>query len=239
MSSFLIAAAAVLIGSSGSIATVDRASTDERRPETSFTSLFNGHDLSGWTGDTVGYQVIDHAIVVRPPQQGQAGPGYLYTKDTWTDFEFRFEFQLSPGANNGLAIRSPGTGNPAYAAMELQILDNPHPSYATLKPWQYHGSIYGVAAARRGFLKPAGQWNDETVICDGRRITVILNGHVLLDVNLDEVSRDGTLDGRPHPGLARANGVIGFCGHGSEVAFRNIRIRPLEPARTSSKAAGS
>ena len=115
--------------------------------------------------------------------------------------------------------------------MEVQILDNGHPSYANLKPWQYHGSIYGVAAARRGCLKPTGEWNDETVICDGRRITVILNGHVLVDVDLDEVTREGTIDGRPHPGLARPSGYIGFCGHGSAVSFRNIRIRPLAPVR--------
>jgi hypothetical protein len=220
---FMLIVSAALIGSSARSAP----------PETGFTSLFNGHDLSGWTGDTVGYRVIDHAICVQPPRAGQAGPGFLYTDDSYANFELRFEFQLSPGANNGLAIRAPGTGNPAYAAMELQILDNTHPQYAALKPWQYHGSIYGVAEARRGFLKPTGHWNDETVICDGRRITVILNGHVLVDVDLDEVSRDGTIDGKKHPGLARASGLIGFCGHGSEVAFRAIRIRPLTPSTTS------
>ncbi len=200
-------------------------------PETDFTALFDGTTLNGWQGDTVGYQVVDGTIAVRPAAKGRSGPGFLYTTEPWADFELRFEFKLTPGANNGLAVRWPGEGDPAYQGMELQILDNTHPSYANLKPWQYHGSIYGVAAARRGFLKPTGDWNDETVICDGRRITVILNGHVLVDANLDEASTPATLDGRPHPGLSRTDGYIGFCGHGSEVAFRNIRIRKLAPAR--------
>ena len=200
-------------------------------PETGFTALFDGTSLKGWQGDTVGYQVVDSTIAVVPSATGGTNPGFLFTQQPWDNFELRFEFKLTPGANNGLALRWPGKGDPAYEGMEVQILDNGHPSYANLKPWQYHGSIYGVAAARRGCLKPTGKWNDETVICDGRRITVILNGHVLVDVDLDEVTRAGTIDGRPHPGLAHPSGYIGFCGHGSAVSFRNIRIRPLAPVR--------
>lgn len=207
--------------------------------EPGFTPLFNGTDLQGWTGDTVGYLARAGELVVVPPGPSGKGPGHLYTTGTWDDFELRFEFKLTPGANNGLAIRAPGTGDPAYSAMEVQILDNTHPTYARLKPWQYHGSVYGIAPARRGFLRPTGAWNDETVICDGHRITVVLNGHVIVDVDLEQAARDGTLDGKLHPGMLRPGGHIGFCGHGSEVAFRNIRIRELAPARALSAPRGS
>jgi len=198
--------------------------------EPGFISLFNGTDLQGWTGDTVGYRAQGGELIVVPPGPSGSGPGHLYTSGTWNDFELRFEFKLTPGANNGLAIRAPGTGDPAYSGMEVQILDNTHPQYARLKPWQYHGSVYGIAPARRGFLRPVGQWNDETVICDGHRITVILNGHVIVDVDLKRVASDGPIDRKVHPGMLRPGGHIGFCGHGSAVAFRNIRIRPLEPS---------
>jgi hypothetical protein len=201
-------------------------------PETGFTALFNGTDLHGWQGDTVGYQAINGTIsvapgAVDPGAEGNTSPGFLYTTGQWDNFELRFEFKLTPGANNGLALRWSGQGNPAYDGMEVQILDNPHPSYAKLKAYQYHGSVYGVAAARRGCLRPTGEWNDETVICDGPRVTVILNGHVITDVNIQEALQQGTLDGQHHPGLGRTGGHIGFCGHGSAVAFRAIRIRPL------------
>lgn len=198
--------------------------------EVGFTPLFNGTNLHGWKGDTVGYRAEAGELVVVPPGPSNSGPGHLYTTDTFDDFELRFEFKLTPGANNGLAIRSPGIGDPAYSGMEIQILDNSHPTYAQLKPWQYHGSVYGIAPARRGFLRPAGQWNDETVICDGHRVTVVLNGHVIVDVNLKRAAEVGTIDGNAHPGMLRPGGHIGFCGHGSAVAFRNIRIRPLEPS---------
>jgi hypothetical protein len=188
--------------------------------------IFNGRNLDGWIGDTGGYVVKNGAIVSRVPKPGEH-LGNLYTKGEYENFILRFQFLLSPGANNGLGIRAPLEGDAAYVGIELQILDNTHEKWATLQPWQYHGSIYGVAAAERGYLNPTGEWNWQEVRVDGRDIRVKLNGHVILDVNLDEVSRDGTIDGRDHPGLNRASGHIGFLGHGDEVAFRNILIKPL------------
>jgi hypothetical protein len=194
--------------------------------ETGFTPLFNGRNFDGWTGDTSGYIVKDGEIQSRIPEPGEH-LGNLYTTKEFSNFILRFQFKLTPGANNGLGIRSPLEGNAAYAGMEIQILENTHEKWAGLKSWQYHGSIYGVAAAERGYLKPPGQWNDQEVVADERHITVKLNGHLILDVDLDEVTRDGTVDGHDHPGLARASGHIGFLGHGDEVAFRNIRIKTL------------
>ena len=45
------------------------------------------------------------------------------------------------------------------SGMELQILDNTADVYANLQPYQYHGSVYGVIPAKKGFLKPVGEWN--------------------------------------------------------------------------------
>jgi len=120
------------------------------------------------------------------------------------------------------------SGNPAYEAMELQILDNTAPKYKELKPYQFHGSIYGVVPAKRGYLKPIGEWNSEKVIAKGRRIKVILNGTTIVDADIDEASTPKTIDGRDHPGLKRDKGHIGFCGHGDYLEFRNLRIKSLD-----------
>ena len=194
--------------------------------DTGFTPLFNGHNLDGWTGDTSGYIVKNEEIMSRIPEPGEH-LGNLYTAEEYANFILRFEFKLTPGANNGLGIRTPLTGDAAYVGIELQILENTHEKWAGLEPWQFHGSVYGVAAAERGYQMPPGEWNMQEVVVDGRRIEITLNGHVILDVDLDEVSRGGTIDGRDHPGLNRASGHIGFLGHGDEVAFRNIEIKPL------------
>ena len=150
-------------------------------------------------------------------------------KDEYKDFVFRFEFKLTPGANNGLGIRTPTEGDAAYVGMELQILDNDAPIYKNLEPYQYHGSVYGVIPAKRGALKPVGEWNYQEVIAKGNHIKVILNGEVIVDGDIAKASDNGkaTADHKQHPGLLNEKGHIGFLGHGSEVHFRNIRIKEL------------
>ena len=155
------------------------------------------------------------------------GTRNLYTKEEYDNFVFRFEFMLTPGANNGLGIRTPMEGDAAYVGMELQILDNDAPVYENLEKHQYHGSVYGVIPAKRGYLKPLGEWNYQEVIANGDQITVILNGTTILDGDIREASKDGTLDNRDHPGLLNESGHIGFLGHGSKLKFRNIRIKEL------------
>jgi len=189
-----------------------------------FEQLFNGKDLTGWTGDTDGYVAEEGKIVIYPKRSS----GNLYTEEEYSDFILRFEFKLTPGANNGLGIRSPLTGDAAYVGIELQILDNTAHIYKDLKPYQYHGSIYGVVPAKRGHLKPVGEWNYEEVTARGRRITVNLNGVTIVDADIDQASISGTIDGRDHPGLKRDKGHIGFLGHGSRIEFRNIRIKELK-----------
>ncbi|MEC7407985.1 MAG: DUF1080 domain-containing protein [Planctomycetota bacterium] len=186
-----------------------------------FTSLFNGADLSGWQGSVDNYQVVDGAI------QCKAGKGgMLLTEKEYSNFIARLEFKLPPGGNNGLAIRSPGEGDPAYAAMcELQVLDSEHPKYAKLDDRQYHGSAYGMSAAHRGYLREAGQWNFQQVTVNGSQITVELNGNVILSTDLSQVSE--YMANRPHPGKDRTSGFFGFAGHNDPVSFRNVSIKEL------------
>jgi hypothetical protein len=99
--------------------------------------------------------------------------------------------------------------------------------YAELNPWQYHGSIYGVAPAKKGFQKPIGEWNEETVIADSHYIVVILNGETMVDADIEAAGKPPTVDGKEHPGLFNPFGYIGFLGHGHRVEFRNIRIREV------------
>jgi len=206
-----------ILGLAGALAA---ASTDP-----GFTSLFNGKDLAGWKlvgREGRGY-VVEHGLLECPFDVG----GKLFTEKEYANFVFRFEFKLEEGSNNGVGIRAPYEGDAAYQGMEIQILDHDAPMYrGKLRPAQYHGSIYDVVPAKTGFLKPAGVWNSEEIYAEGRHIKVTLNGHVIVDVNLDSVTDPAVL--KKHPGLARASGHVGFLGHGpARVWFRNVRIKEL------------
>ena len=189
-----------------------------------FVSLFNGRNLDNWVGNKKSYVAEDGMIVIKPVDDSG---GNLYTEKEYEDFIFRFEFQLTAAANNGLGIRAPLTGDAAYVGMELQILDNTDPVYANLQPYQYHGSVYGVIPARREFLKPLGEWNYEEVTVTGTHIKIDLNGTTIVDGDIAGPRDNGTMDHKDHPGLKNKTGHIGFLGHGSVVKFRNIRIKDL------------
>ena len=196
-------------------------SEDEKKQ--GFVSLFDGSNLEQWVGNKKGYLVEEGAVVAHP----ELGGGNIYTKDEYADFEYRFEFQLTPGANNGLGIRAPLKGDAAYVGMELQILDNEAEMYKNLQPYQYHGSVYGVVPAKRGYLKPTGEWNQEEVIVKGPKVKVILNGQVIIDTDIVEAVKGNEKVQKEHPGLKNETGHIGFLGHGDVVRFRNIRVKTL------------
>lgn len=199
----------------------------EQEKKEGFEVLFDGTNMHHWTGNTSDYIMEDGVIAVYPGKNYSGNNRNLYTKKEYDNFVFRFEFMLTPDANNGLGIRTPMEGDAAYQGMELQILDNEAPVYKDLQKYQYHGSVYGVIPAKRGFLKPTGEWNYQEVIADGDNIKVILNGTTILDGNIREAAKNGTIDGREHPGLFNKKGHIGFLGHGTVVKFRNIRIKNL------------
>ncbi|MEA2734742.1 MAG: hypothetical protein QOE14_1193 [Humisphaera sp.] len=203
---------------------------DAKAEKKGFVPLFNGKDLSGWAYGSAkgkeskagaGYQVRDGGILYCTVADG----GNLFTEKEYGNFVLRFDFKLAPGANNGVAIRAPRDGNAAYEGMEIQILDDTAERYSKLRPEQYHGSIYDVAAAKRGHLNPVGEWNHEEIIANGRHITVKLNGHTITDANLDDIKDEAKL--KKHPGIQKQSGHIGFLGHGAEIEFRNLEIKEL------------
>jgi hypothetical protein len=193
--------------------------------EDGFTSLFDGKTLNGWfivNKMGPGFLVRD-AMIVCPFEGGQK----LMTEKEYANFILRVEYKLEADSNNGIGIRAPREGQTSVHGMEIQILDQTGPKFKTvkLKPEQYHGSIYDVWPARTGFLKPPGEWNEQEVRADGRRITIRLNGVVILDANLDDVKEAEVL--KKHPGVLRKSGHIVLLGHQAYVEFRSLRIKEL------------
>ena len=207
-----------------------------------FEVLFDGTSMHKWTGNTTNYVPVDGTIYVTA-QYG--GSGNLYTKKEYGDFVLRFEFAFDrEGVNNGIGIRTPMGVDAAYHGMEIQVLDHDAPIYKNLREYQQHGSVYGIIPAKRVKFPSLGTWNVEEIRAVGDRITVTVNGEVILDGDIRQacqghnVAPDGgknnpyTVDHKNHPGLFNASGHIGLLGHGAGIKFRNIRIKELPAAKT-------
>ncbi len=192
--------------------------------EPDFVPLFDGKTLNGWTlvGKVGPGYVVKDGILTCP----EDGGGNLFTDKEYANFILRFEYRLSPGGNNGIGVRAPLKGRASYEGMEIQILDDRHEKYrGVIRPEQYTGSVYGMIPARTGFQKPAGEWNEEEILLDGRHVRVTINASIVVDDSLDIVREPEVL--KEHPGVKRTSGHIGLLGHNSLVEFRHLRIKTL------------
>ncbi len=177
-----------------------------------FVPLFDGKSMDGWVGDVAGYEAKAGVLTCL---KGKGKGGTIFTEKEYGNFVIRFEFKLTPGSNNGLALRCPLEGKPAAKGFESQILDNSSKRYLNKRPYQYHGSLYKLVAAKRGFLMPIGTWNKQEVILNANQMNITLNGEVILaDKDLSRFKRP-------------TKGHIGFLGHGSKVQFRKIELKEL------------
>ena len=159
--------------------------------------------------------------------------GWIGSTAEYTDLILELEFQVSPGANSGVYLRTPNQGHPSAVSLEVQILDDDAEKYKTLKPHQFCGSLYKVVAPSKRASKPAGQWNKMRITAIRDHIVVELNGEKIIDA-----------DGRSHPELLKRSpcGFIGFQDHHSLVSFRNVRLADLSGSSAkspSSRPAGA
>ncbi|REK11193.1 MAG: DUF1080 domain-containing protein [Planctomycetota bacterium] len=183
--------------------------------------LFNGKNLDGWQavgGPMASWHVEDGVLYCKG-----GGGGWLSTVDEYGDFEVELEFRVPEGGNSGVFLRAPHQGNPAFAGMEIQILDDEAPQYAKLNDYQYCGSLYDIAAPKTRASKPAGEWQKMHIKCVGDTVQVTLNGTPIIDAQLDaHPDKEPT-----HPGLKRDRGYVGLQNHGTRLDFRNVKIREL------------
>jgi hypothetical protein len=221
--------AVLLLFTGGTIADTG-LSTEEAKG--GFVSLFDGASLDAWRKPWPKEFRIRNGILVIE----NGGTQHLYTKKEYADFILRLDFRLGKGSSSGIGIRTPFVPlRPSCSGMEVQVLDDSYypreidGKMFHLKPWQYHGSIYGLVPAKPGHVKPLGEWNEEEIICRGRRVQVILNGTTIVDADLDSIPEEN-LRNQFGKGWQREKGHVVLCGYSSDgdnVEIRNIRIKEL------------
>ena len=186
-----------------------------------WTPLFDG-DLSRWqaVGGPIDNWKIAGDVLYCPPGQP---PSALFTRKRYDDFELMLGFRVTRGANSGVFLRAPLAIDASQSGMELQILDDRAPKHAGLRPDQFCGSIYGLVAPSVRSSAAAGVWQTMHVVCRGDKLSVRINGALVVDADLAALRANNPA----HQGLRSASGYIGLQYYGVQVDFRNIKIRQL------------
>jgi hypothetical protein len=193
-------------------------------PRPQFQPLFNGRDLSAWvvdSGDRNAWRVENGELVFNVANPGQRG--WLITKRDYTNFILKLEFQLSPGANSGVALRrSPGAA--ADKGLEVQIQDDSSPKYRGQKLTERTGTLFGLTGVP-AMLLPVGSWNSLEIRMRGWWVGARVNGRQTVDQALD------VADLTAHFGEAPSvSGRIGLQHWVGSARFRNIQIQELPAA---------
>jgi hypothetical protein len=203
--------------------------------------LFDGKSTAGWRGacsrvfpDT-GWAIRDHVLTVLAAGKpdGRRG-GDIVTVGRFSDFDLRFEFRITKGANSGVKYfvqENLPNADGAAIGLEYQILDDDRHEDAKAGKNGNHAnaSLYDLVPAENKRNKPAGEWNLARILVRGGRIEHWLNGRKVLEIELGTSKFRGLVSESKYgiyPGFGEwKDGHILLQDHGSEVSFRNITIR--------------
>lgn len=192
--------------------TPDNSVLSEGERADGFIALFDGKTLNGWgvTGNNKeGFAAEDGAIVWKA-----RGGGTLRTRDRYDDFVLRLDWKINPRGNSGVHLRAPRAGRSSKIGMEFQMMGD----HGVEPTKNTTGALYDVVPPRINAGKPAGEWNQTEITLNGPHVKYVLNGEVVIDLNMDE-----------HDELRNRNrdGFIALTDHGSPVSFKNIRLKKL------------
>lgn len=212
---------ALMMASALGVGSCSRVHVGSRDTDLLSTGLVGWQQIEGEQGS---WRVEDGVL------SSEGGSGWLSTVRPYDDFVLSLEFRLPPAGNSGVFIRAPHEGNPAYAGLEIQLLDDDAEQWSGLQPNQYTGSIYDVQAPSERAGGKADRWQKLVIECRGAIVRVTVNDRKVIDTDMSFYPYKA----ETHPGLMRRSGYIGLQSHGTKVEFRNIRLRPLSPERPRS-----
>jgi hypothetical protein len=174
------------------------ATAGEKGPPPGFTALFNGKDLTGWKNAEPGWKAVDGVIHF----DGAKDAKNLATAKSYKNFELYADWKIDKGGDSGIYLR----GKP-----QVQIWDNKEGS----------GGLYNnpPKSGQKPLLvadKKPGEWNTMYVKMVGAKVTVVLNGKIVVD---NAIFLEGKIP---------EEGPIELQVHGNPLWFKNVYIHELK-----------
>lgn len=171
--------------------------------------------------ETEGNWALDSEGAIRlEPREGESGwkryNHYLWIPGTFGNFSFDFEYQHASGGNSGLYFRVSDQADPVASGFEVQIMDSTGKADAEMGHHDL-GGIIQTKGASKNMSKAPGEWNRMIVTMEGNRLTVVLNGETIQDLDLAAAKK-------PEKEL-EASGKIAIQDHGLAFAVRNLRVK--------------
>jgi len=201
--------------------------------------LFDGRSLEGWQSlnkpeIAPGWVVTNGTLTILKNSKA----GDLITRERFSNFDFRFEFRLTPGANSGVKyLVDPARAQGAHGiGPEYQVLDDARHPDAKLGAagTRTTAALYDVLPPSKDkVLRPPGEWNEGRIVVNGRHVEHWLNGVKVLEYERgSEAFRAAVAKSKfsKLPDFAEwPDGHLLLQDHNDEVSYRNLKIRRLEP----------
>lgn len=234
----IIAGALLVLGTGGLRAAEPNQLTPEEQAQ-GWRLLFDGRTLEGWQSlnkpeIAPGWVVTNGTITILKNSKA----GDLITNERFSNFDFRFEFRLTPGANSGVKyLVDPARAQGSHGiGPEYQVLDDQRHPDAKLRAdgSRTTAALYDVLpASKEKTLRPPGEWNEGRIVVNGRRVEHWLNGVKVLEYERGSEKFRAALTKSKFskmPDFADwADGHLLLQDHNDGVSYRNLKVRVLEP----------
>ena len=209
-----------------------------RQHQVGWEILFDGRNVEKWRAKSKagfpseGWKVEDGLLFL----DGKGGD--IITKDTYSSFEFVFDFKLTEGANSGVkyfvdTLVNGENNHILVNGPEYQIIDDyNHPEV------KKHGdglistaSFYLMYSPKGSKLNPAGKWNTGKIVAQANTVEHWLNGVRVVSYQrgskdfMDRKAKTKFKNDVRYGELER--GHILLTDHHDRVYFRDIKIRRL------------
>lgn len=213
--------------------TEDAMSQDATSAEAEWISLFDGENFEHWRGYKQedmpeGWVVDEGAMYASAPGAGMD----ILTRETFTDFEFEFEWKVEEGGNSGVMwhVDEAAGDYPWMTGPEYQLLDD-----AAFNDGQVNknsaGSNYDVQAPSEAVTRPAMEWNEARIVVNGTHVEHWLNGLKVVEYEKGSEAHQAMVAESKWTGYENygttSTGHIAIQGDHGAVWFRNLRIKRM------------